>query len=136
MVTYDFEIGLYLHKAFSVHALIHAQGQSLRYDRLENEPVQLEVLLQSRLPVEDLAEGGKIPGLPEGLLRRAARARLIIETLSSRYNLQRGGSISVVSCACASARSANLSSFCRPSASHPPFNMGSDSRLEGSSRQS
>jgi len=36
MTTYDFEIGLDLHKEFSMLALVDNKGTCLRYDRLEN----------------------------------------------------------------------------------------------------
>ena len=39
MSSYELEIGLDLHKDFSMLALVDAQGQCLRYDRLENDPV-------------------------------------------------------------------------------------------------
>lgn len=39
MSTYDFEVGLDLHKEFSMLALLDKQGQCLRFDRLENNPV-------------------------------------------------------------------------------------------------
>ena len=42
MSAYNFEIGLDLHKYFSMLALVDAQGQCVRYVRLENDPVQFD----------------------------------------------------------------------------------------------
>lgn len=42
MATHDFEIGLNLHKEFSMVALVDNHGACLRYDRLDNIPEYLE----------------------------------------------------------------------------------------------
>jgi transposase len=42
MSSYNFEIGLDLHKDFSMLAVVDAQGYCLRYDRLENDPVRFD----------------------------------------------------------------------------------------------
>lgn len=42
MSSYDFEIGLDLHKEFAMLALVDHDGQCLQFDRLENDPVQLD----------------------------------------------------------------------------------------------
>lgn len=42
MSTYDFEIGLDLHKEFSMLALLDKQGQCLRFDRLDNNTLLLD----------------------------------------------------------------------------------------------
>ncbi|MFQ5799621.1 MAG: transposase [Bacteroidota bacterium] len=42
MSTYDYEVGLDLHKEFSMLALVNAQGECFRYDRLENDPTQFD----------------------------------------------------------------------------------------------
>lgn len=42
MNTYDFEIGLDLHKEFSMLALVDHDGECRRYDRLENDPTHLD----------------------------------------------------------------------------------------------
>jgi len=42
MSSYDFEIGLDLHKEFSMLALVNAHGECLHYDRVENNPEYLD----------------------------------------------------------------------------------------------
>ena len=42
MSPYNYEIGLDLHKEFSMLALVNAQGTCLRYDRIENIPEYLD----------------------------------------------------------------------------------------------
>jgi transposase len=42
MLSYDYEIGLDLHKEFSMLALVNAQGKCSGYDRIENIPEQLD----------------------------------------------------------------------------------------------
>ena len=42
MSSYDFEIGLDLHKEFSMLALLDKQGQCLRFDRMDNNPILLD----------------------------------------------------------------------------------------------
>jgi transposase len=42
MAPYDFEIGLDLHKEFSMLALIDREGRCLQYQRLDNVPEQLD----------------------------------------------------------------------------------------------
>lgn len=42
MTPFDFEIGLDLHKEFSMLALVNAAGECLRFDRLENNPEYLD----------------------------------------------------------------------------------------------
>ena len=39
---YEYEIGLDLHKDFSMLALVNAEGKCLRYDRIENNPAYLD----------------------------------------------------------------------------------------------
>jgi transposase len=40
--SYDFEVGLDLHKEFSMLALVDSAGKCLSYDRIENDPVQFD----------------------------------------------------------------------------------------------
>jgi transposase len=42
MTPYDFEIGLDLHKEFSMLALVDASGTCVRFDRVEHDPAVLD----------------------------------------------------------------------------------------------
>ena len=58
MSTYDFEIGLDLHKEFSMLALLDKQGQCLRFDRLDNNILLLDKYF-SQLKSEGRASGNR-----------------------------------------------------------------------------